>query len=184
MRPTEPRVYLERPASNRERDYLDACHRSRSLHRGLVAAAATPADYHAYLERCAQPTQQSFFVVIAASEQLAGVVNILDIARHATPRGRLAYFAFVPHAGSGLMREGVGQVIDVAFRELDLARLDADIEPGNRRSRALAERLEFRRGGAPSFQLKIGSRWREHERWTLSRADWPAVGRQELAARA
>jgi ribosomal-protein-alanine N-acetyltransferase len=184
VRPTEPRVYLERPTSSRERDYLDACHRSRALHRGLVAAAATPADYRDYLERSARPSQESFFVVTAASGQLAGVVNILDITRHAVSTGRLAYFGFVPHAGSGLMREGVGQVIDLGFRELDLDGLDADIQPGNPRSRALVERLGFRRGGAPPLQLKIGSRWRGHERWTLLRADWPVVGRQELAARA
>jgi ribosomal-protein-alanine N-acetyltransferase len=184
VRPTEPRVHLERPASRREFDYLDACHRSRALHRGFVAAAATPADFRDYLERAARPSQESFFVVTAAGGQLAGVVDILDIARDATPVGRLAYFAFVPHAGSGFMREGVGQVIDVAFRELDLARLDADIQPGNRRSRALVERLGFGRGSASPLQLKIGSRWREHERWTLLRADWPAVDCQEFAARA
>jgi [ribosomal protein S5]-alanine N-acetyltransferase len=184
VRPTEPRVHLERPASSREREYLDACHRSRSLYRGLVAAAAAPADYRDLLERSAWPSQESFFVVTAASGQLAGVVNILDITRNAASFGRLAYFAFVPHTGSGLMREGVGQVIDVAFRELDLARLDADIQPGNRRSRALVERLGFRRGSATRLQLKIGSRWREHERWTLLCADWPAVDCQELAARA
>ncbi len=184
MRPNEPRVYLERPAPSRERDYLDACHRSRALHGGLVAAAATPVAYRDYLDRAARPSQESFFVMTSASGQLAGVVDILDIAGGEMFAGRLAYFAFVPHAGSGLMREGVGHVIDVAFRELELARLEADIQPGNGRSRALVERLGFRRAAAPPLQLKIGSRWRAHERWTLLRADWPAADGQELAARA
>ena len=177
MRPTEPRVLLARPTSSRERDYIDACHRSRALHRGLVAAAATRDDYTDYLERVAWPSQESFFIVTAAGGQLAGVVNILDIARDAMPVGRLAYFAFVPHAGSGLMCEGVRQVIDVAFRELDLVRLDADIQPDNGRSRALVERLGFSRSDAPRLQLKIGSRWRAHERWTLSCADRPSGAR-------
>lgn len=184
MRPIEPRVHLERPTSRRERDYLDACHRSRTLHRGLVAAATTPADFRHYLEQAARPSQKSFFVVTAAGGQLAGVVDILDIARDATAMGRLAYFAFVPHAGAGLMREGVGQVIHLAFRELDLTRLHADIQPGNGRSRALVERLGFRRGSASPLQLKIGSRWCEHERWSLLRADLPALDCQEFAARA
>ena len=184
MRPTEPRATLERPTPRRERDYLDASHRSRALHRGLVTAAATSADYCDYLERAARPTQESFLVVTAASGQLAGVVDILDIARDAMPYGRLAYFAFVPYAGLGLMREGVQQAIDVSFRELDLARLDADIQPGNARSRALIERLGFRRSCVSPLQLKVGARWRAHERWTLLRADGCAVGRQELVARA
>ncbi|MEO8465551.1 MAG: GNAT family N-acetyltransferase [Gammaproteobacteria bacterium] len=184
MRPTEPRVTLERPTLRRERDYLDACHRSRILHRGLVAAATTPADYRDYLERAARPTQESFFVVAITSGQLAGVVNVLDVARDAMPIGRLAYFAFLPHAGSGLMCEGVKHVIDVSFSELALARLDADIEPGNARSRALVERLGFRRGRFSPLQLKIGARWRAHERWTLLRSESLAVDGQELAARA
>jgi RimJ/RimL family protein N-acetyltransferase len=61
--------------------------------------------------------------------------------------------------------------------------LDADIQPGNRRSREFAARLGFRRGGEQSVLLKIGSRWRAHERWTMSRDAWRS-GRQELVARA
>ena len=184
MRPSESRVYLERPGPRRERDFLDGCHRSRALHRGVVTAGATPADYRNYLALAARPSQQSFFVVAADSRELAGVVNILDVTREAAPAGRLAYFAFVPHAGSGLMREGVSQVIDVAFHELGLVRLRADIQATNRRSCAFAERLGFRRHGGSRVLLKISSRWREHESWLLLRADWRARGPQELAARA
>ena len=184
MRPIESRVYLERPGPLHERDFLNACHRSRALHRGLVVAAATPADYRDYLALAARPNQESFVVMTADNCGLAGVVNILDIVRDAPSAGRLAYFAFVPHAGSGLMREGVGRVIDVAFRELGLSRLDADIQPGNRRSRAFAHRLGFRRGGTRQVLLKIGSRWRAHERWTLLRDDGGSAERQELVARA
>jgi ribosomal-protein-alanine N-acetyltransferase len=183
VRPTESRVTLERPSANRERDYLDACHRSRVLHRGFVVTASTPDDYREYLERAARPTQESFFVVAVGDGQLAGVVDILDITRQAEPEGRLAYFAFAPHAGLGLMGEGVGLVIAAAFRELGLVRLRADIQPDNARSRALVERLGFRRSDSSPVQLKIGARWRAHERWTLLRAAWLA-GRQEPAARA
>jgi RimJ/RimL family protein N-acetyltransferase len=179
----DSRVYLERPAKRHERDFLDACHRSRVLHRGLVVAAATPADYRHYLQLAERPNQESFFVVAAGSDELAGVVNILDIDRDVARVGRLAYFAFVPHAGLGLMREGVSLVIDAAFHELGLTGLRADIQPENGRSRAFAERLGFRRG-ASRVLLKVSARWREHERWTLRRDDWRADGLQELAARA
>jgi [ribosomal protein S5]-alanine N-acetyltransferase len=184
VRPIDSRVYIERPATRHARDFLDACHRSRALHRGLVATAATPADYRHYLGLAQRPSQESFLVVAADSDELAGVVDILDIDRDAMPTGRLAYFAFVPHAGSGLMREGVSEVIDVAFHELGLARLHADIQHKNRRSRAFAERLGFRRHGAAQVLLNISARWREHERWTLRRDDWRARGPHELAARA
>jgi ribosomal-protein-alanine N-acetyltransferase len=181
--PTGPRVYLERPSARREADFLTACRLSRALHRGLVAPVSTPEDYRAYLKRAAQPSQESFFVVAAGSHELAGAVNILDVNREGAPAGRLAWFAFAPHAGRGFMHLGLRAVIDVAFADLGLARLEADIEPRNRRSRALAERLGFGRDAGPQVARKIGSRWRMHERWTLSR-DGGARRAQEPELRA
>ena len=63
--------------------------------------------------------------------------------RHTELSGRLGYYAFVPHAGKGCMREGLVLVIERAFRELGLHRLEANIQLGNRRSIALVEGLEL-----------------------------------------
>jgi len=168
----EPRVRLERPSARRERDYLTASLRSRALHRGYVVPASAPHEYRAYLRAARRANQESFFVVDVASGELAGVININDIVRHAELSGRLGYYAFVPHAGRGLMREGLTLVIARAFRELGLHRLEANIQPGNRRSIALVERLGFRREGKARGFLKIGNRWRDHDRWALLKEDW------------
>jgi [ribosomal protein S5]-alanine N-acetyltransferase len=168
----KPLVRLERPSTRRERDYLQGALRSRALHRGWVVPASTPREYRAYLRRARRSNQESFFVVIAQSDELAGVVNINDIVRHAELSGRLGYYAFVPHAGCGLMREGLALVIERAFRQLGLHRLEANVQPGNRRSIALVKALDFRREGKARGFLKIGNRWRDHERWALLREDW------------
>jgi ribosomal-protein-alanine N-acetyltransferase len=183
VRPTEARVYLEAPSARRERDYLDACLRSRALHRGLVAPGPGPARYAEFLDRAGRPDRRSFFVIAAATAELAGVVEILDMLPEPALAGRLAYCAFVPHAGTGLMCEGVRLAVDAAFRDVGLARLAADIEPGNRRSRALAQRLGFRCDQARRVSLKIGTRWRDHERWLLERADWPGAVTTPTCAR-
>jgi ribosomal-protein-alanine N-acetyltransferase len=168
------RVFLERPSARRERDYLDAAHRSRALYRGFVIAAANPSEYRDYLRCTRRDSQEAFFVVAAESHELAGVVNINDIGREQEQSGRLGYYAFVPHAGAGLMREGLLHVISLAFLELGLHRLEANIQPANHRSIALVAGLGFQREGAARGYLKIGSRWREHERWSLLCADWRA----------
>lgn len=159
----------------RERDYLDAAHRSRELHRGFVTAAATPREYRDYLRRARRGDQESYFVIAAESRELAGVVNVTDIVREPQPSGRLGYYAFVPHAGNGLMREGLVHVINLAFLELGLTRLDANIQPGNRRSLTLVARLGFQRDAEARGYLKIGGRWRDHERWSLRAVDWRAT---------
>jgi ribosomal-protein-alanine N-acetyltransferase len=166
------RVRLERPSARRERDFLDAAARSRALHRGYVVTAATPREYRRYLRHARRAKQESFFVVDAASGELAGVININDIVRHAELSGRLGYYAFTPHAGKGLMREGLTLVVAHAFRALGLHRLEANIQPSNRRSIALVETLGFRREGTARGFLKIGNRWRDHDRWALLREDW------------
>jgi ribosomal-protein-alanine N-acetyltransferase len=166
-------VRLERPTLRRERDYLEAVRRSRRLHRGFVTTAETPAEYRDYLRRARRANQQSFFVVVADSGELAGVVNINDIVRYGQQSGRLGYYAFAPHGGAGLMRAGLMLVIERAFGELDLHRLEANIRPSNRRSIALVRGLGFHREGIARAFMKIGARWCDHERWALLASDWP-----------
>jgi ribosomal-protein-alanine N-acetyltransferase len=166
------RVSLECPSARRERDFVAAALRSRALHRGFVAVPATPAEYHDYLRRVRRGSQQSFFVVDMRSRDLAGVVDVNDIEHGAPSSGRLGYYAFAPAAGTGLMREGVALAIDRAFGDLKLARLDANVQPGNLRSLEFAAQLGFARDGMSRGYLKIGTRWRDHERWTLLARDW------------
>jgi ribosomal-protein-alanine N-acetyltransferase len=166
------RVRLERPSARREREFLDSALRSRTLHRGFVAPPSTPSEYRAYLRRSRRDEQCSFFVIEPESDALAGVVNINDIVRDAEQSGRLGYYAFTPWAGAGLMRAGLRLVIAVAFRELGLHRLEANIERRNERSIALVEGFRFKREGTARGFLKIGNRWRDHERWALLKEDW------------
>lgn len=172
MTKPHPRVRLERPSARREREYLRAALRSRALHRGYVVLASTPHEFDAYLRAARRVNQESFFVIDASTHELAGVININEIVRHAELSGRLGYYAFVPHAGKGLMREGLELVVGRAFDELGLHRLEANIQSSNRRSIALVEGFGFRSEGKARGFLKIGNRWRDHERWALLKEDW------------
>jgi ribosomal-protein-alanine N-acetyltransferase len=67
------------------------------------------------------------------------------------------------------LTEGLALAVRHAFGRLGLHRAEANIHPGNRASRALVRRLGFRREGFASRYLKIGGRWRDHERWALGR---------------
>ncbi len=169
-----PRVRLERPSARRQREYLKAGLRSRALHRGYVVLASTPSEYYSYLRATRRDNQESYFVIDALSNELAGVININEIIRQAELSGRLGYYAFVPHAGKGLIREGLERVLELAFDELGLHRLEANIQPGNGRSIALVQGFGFRCEGKARGFLKIGNRWRDHERWALLKEDWRA----------
>jgi len=63
-------------------------------------------------------------------------------------------------------------VLRHAFVMLRLHRVEANIQPGNRASIALAEGAGFRREGFSPRYLKIGGRWRDHERWAILAEEW------------
>jgi ribosomal-protein-alanine N-acetyltransferase len=161
------RIELERPTLLREQEFLDAVRHSRKLHKGLVAPPSTAERYRAYLNGLREDNRESFFVVVAQTDTLAGVITISEIVRGSLQSAYLGYYALEPNAGEGYLREGLERVTAHAFGKLKLHRLEANIQPGNRRSLALAKGLGFKREGYSPRYLKVCGRWRDHERWAL-----------------
>jgi ribosomal-protein-alanine N-acetyltransferase len=141
---------------------------SRRLHRPWVHPPATTESVARWLE-AAGPTRERLLVCRRADGAIVGVVNLNEIVRGAFQSAYLGYYAFAPLAGRGLMTEGLALAVRHAFGPLRLHRVEANIQPGNRASRALVRRLGFRREGVSPRYLKIGGRWRDHERWALVR---------------
>ena len=164
-------VHLETPGLRRAEEFLEAVRRSRALHGTLVAPPDTRALYRAYLARIRRPTHHGYFVCLPDGE-LAGVVNVSEIVRGLFQSAYLGFYALAPHAGRGHMRAGLGLVIAEAFRAHALHRLEANVQPRNRRSIALVRGLGFRREGFSPRYLRIAGRWRDHERWALTVEDW------------
>lgn len=170
------RGILETPSRQRQDEFLTAVARSRTLHRHWVSPPRTVEAFAAYLKRVKQPTHVGYWVRTEANE-LAGVININEIVRGTFSSGYLGYYAFVPYTGRGYMTEGLRAVVSQAFRRLRLHRLEANIQPDNEPSRRLVQRLGFRHEGFSPRYLKVGGRWRNHERWALTAEEWGPRGK-------
>jgi RimJ/RimL family protein N-acetyltransferase/predicted kinase len=114
---------------------------------------------------------------------LVGKVNVTNIVRGRALTATLGYDAFDPYAGRGLFAEGLRLVVDLAFtpesRGLGLHRLEANVQPANVRSAAVLRSIGFRREGfSPAYLLMPtthgSDEWRDHDRYAVTRAEWPA----------
>lgn len=112
-------------------------------------------------------SHRGFLVLLRHSGEIVGVVNLGNIIRGPLQGAYVGYYAFAPHAGKGLMREGMQLVLKHAFQKLRLHRLEANIQPENRASIRLARSCGFVREGFSRRYLKVNGRWRDHERWAI-----------------
>jgi ribosomal-protein-alanine N-acetyltransferase len=160
-------VYLRPPRATDREAFLAAVQASRSLHHPWIAAPATPAQFRAYLKKMSAPAHHPFLVCRGDSEQIAGVINLTNVIMGVFRSGFLGYYAFAGHEQRGFMRAGLKGVVRHAFGTLKMHRLEANIQPGNAASIALARACGFQQEGYSPRYLKIGGRWRDHERWAL-----------------
>jgi len=165
-------VVLSEPSASDAAEFIDAVRASRSLHHPWLDLPDTPARFAAYLERAGREDQANFLIRHRACGGLVGVVNVSNIVRAGFQSGYLGYGAFASHAGRGLMTEGLRAVLGAVFGQLRLHRVEANIQPGNVRSIALARRLGFEKEGYSRRYLLIDGDWRDHERWALLAEDW------------
>jgi ribosomal-protein-alanine N-acetyltransferase len=152
--------------------FLALARDSRELHRPWTYPPERPEQFDELYSRSRRDDFVCLVAVIPGTEELVGVFTISQIFRGAFQSAYLGYYANQRHAGQGLMREALEQVLDHSFGPLALHRIEANIQPGNHPSIALARGAGFRLEGFSPRYLLIGGQWRDHERYALTAEDW------------
>ncbi len=145
-----------------------------------IPARALPHSSSGTRRRAHAGTHAGYLVFRRDDDALVGVFNFSEIVRGAFCSAYLGYFGFAPHAGQGYMTEGMALALDVAFRKLKLHRVEVNIQPTNKRSLGLAQRVGFTREGYSRRYVKIGGRWRDHVRLAMLAEDWRGLRRNHV----
>lgn len=161
------RVAIRAPRQDDQDAFVAAMRRSFSLHQPWLSAPSDAAAYRRYLARLLLPTEAGFLVLRRADDALCGVVNLNVITYESLCSAYTSYYATAATAGRGYMTDGMRLVIAHAFGPLGLHRLEANIQPGNRRSIEFVRSIGFRLEGFSPRYLRINGQWRDHERWAL-----------------
>jgi ribosomal-protein-alanine N-acetyltransferase len=168
------RVFL-RPPTRADRDeFIELMRASRAFHRPWATAPTDEQSFSAYLADASRADFEAMLVCRREDLAILGFFNLSQIARGSLQSAYLGYAVGRPFAHQGYMREGMELVLRTAFTTLRLHRIEANIQPGNRASIALARGSGFRREGFSPRYLKIAGRWRDHERWAILAEDWRA----------
>lgn len=144
---------------------------SVTFHRGLVSPPRTAAEFSKYLLRCERPDLLALFVLRREDDALLGAIEFSQIVLGPFRSAYLGYFLGAPFTGRGYMTEALGLGLRHAFQAIRLHRVEANVQPANTSSIRLLQRLGFTKEGISRRYLKIGGRWRDHERWALLAED-------------
>ncbi len=166
------RVFLRAPAASDREEFVALMRASRSFHRPWATAPTDDDRFAAYLADSRRVDFEAMLVCRFEDRAIVGFFNLSQIVRRSLQSAYLGYAAGKPFAGQGHMREGMALLLRHAFLDLRLHRIEANIQPGNHASIALAKGAGFQREGFSPRYLKIGGRWRDHERWAILADDW------------
>lgn len=169
---TGSRVQLDSPRMQDVHELLALAQSSRRVHRPWVNPPATLLAVRRSIQRNEHDNHDMLLVRRRGDRRIIGLFDLSQIFRGGFQNAYLGYWAGAEFIGQGYMTEALALVLRHAFRTLRLHRLEANIQPENAQSIALVSRAGFRLEGRSPRYLKILGRWRDHERWAITREDW------------
>jgi ribosomal-protein-alanine N-acetyltransferase len=166
------RVFLRPPQASDFPEYSRLLKTSARAYRGLISPFKGKKQFDDYLDSCRSEDFFGFLICRNEDGVVVGNINLFHLVRRNVQSGTIGYFVGAPHARRGYAAEGLQLMLRFAFRRLRLHRIEASIQPHNRASIALVKRAGFVLEGFSRRLVKIGGKWRDHERWAILAEDW------------
>ena len=161
------RVFIRRVESRDRKRIVTLAKESVSFHTPWISAPTTNQIFRLYMRRVHRTDHEGFVCCLRESKQIIGVFNLNNIVRSAYMSASLGYYVFSQYQNQGYMTEGLQKVVEIAFTELGLHRIEANIQPENDRSKELVKRCGFEYEGTSKALLYINGQWCDHERWVI-----------------
>ena len=173
MRPLAANDFREwSEVRRRNHDWLTVWEPSRQPHH-----ADPVADRGAFTSRCLQRDRDrasgtAYQFGLFLDQHVAGEVNINNVVRGAMQSATIGYWIDQAHAGQGFVAEAVVVVLQFAFEQLGLHRIEICIVPRNERSRRIVDKLGIRDEGIALRYLEINGVWEDHVRYGITVEEW------------
>src|SRR5450830_545711 len=120
--------------------------------------------------------QEDFFrfaIELTSTGEYLGNCTLFSVHRQ-NRRAEIGYVLGRQHWGKGYMQEALDALLEFAFIERDLNRLEADIDPLNKGSASALERQGFKQEGFLPERWIVGGQVSDSALYGLLRRDWQA----------
>ena len=108
-----------------------------------------------------------FWLMLKGSDEIIGMTALNNIVFGSFCSCFLAYKLDLRFLRQGLTSEAISRVVRIAFDDLGLHRIEANIMPRNIPSLRLVEKLGFQNEGLARQYLNINDVWEDHIHMTL-----------------
>jgi len=115
-----------------------------------------------YTQQRQNGTGRTYFLFTRNADELIGGISLTRITHDVTRSAMLGYWMGINHAGQGHMRKAVPAVLDFAFNNLRLQRVEAACIPENDVSINLLMKCGFREEGYARQYLEINGKREDH----------------------
>lgn len=166
------KVFLRYVASEDFDEMMQLFLESRKFYKGLVSPPDDRGEFENYVARNDEDASEFFVICRNEDEKIVGAINLSQIFRKVFQNAYLGYSLGVNYTGNGFMTEAINLILKFAFKDLKLHRIEANIQPHNSASIEVVKRCGFSREGFSPKYLKIGGKWRDHERWAIIKENW------------
>ena len=143
-------------------------------------------DRRAYVARCSARDRErelgsGYGFGIFVGDRFCGEINLNSIQRGPFQNAYIGYWMDEAMAGNSYTPESVVVLLEFAFEELGLHRVQISIIPRNSASRRVVEKLALRAEGIAERYLEINGTWEDHIRFAITSEEWH-LRRAELRA--
>ena len=166
------RTFLRRGRDKDAAEFVELMRASGELHHPWSFPPTDPDDFRGLVDRARSDDFELLLLCRRGDGAILGFFNLSQIFRGPFMNAYMGYAVGQPFSGQGYMAEGIELVLRHAFETLRLHRIEANIQPANAASIALAKRAGFRLEGFSPRYLKIDGHWRDHERWAILAEEW------------
>ena len=111
--------------------------------------------------------------VIWYDGQFAGQLTVLRVDWGSLRSAEVGYWVDERFAGCGIMPTTLAMVVDHCFQAMRLHRIEACIQPENKASRRVVEKLGFRDEGVRERQVHVNGAWRDHTCYAITAEEVP-----------